>query len=102
VRVGVEDPVEHDLTEQAVQQVPRQRGPRSGGQARRGGQQRAAVQVLHHQHRLAAVRRVGRGHPEAAVPGGSCRRGHVLRLDPQVQFLIQRDGEAPGQVDGAD
>ncbi len=101
MRVGVEDPVEHDLTEQAVQQDAGQRGPRFGGQARRGGQQRAAVEVLHHQHPLAAVRLVRRRHPEVFVPGGCRCRRHVLRLDPQVEFLTQRGGEALGQVDGA-
>jgi hypothetical protein len=100
--VGVEDPVEHDLAEQRVEQAPRQRSSRFGRQARRGRQERSAVEILHHHHSLTAVRLVRCGHADVPVPGGGRGddRRHVPRFDPQVQFLAQRAGEPLRQRDG--
>ena len=104
VGVGVEGPVEHHLPEQAVEQLAGKRLPRFRGQPGRSGKQRSASEELHDEHPLAAVRLIRRWHPDGFVPGGrrGRHRGHVSRLDPQVEFLAQRVGESLGEVDRAD
>jgi hypothetical protein len=99
----VERPVDHDLAEQAVEQRAGQRGALLGGQVSAGRGQRAAVEVLHDEHRFAAQRRVRNRNLDAApVRRRGGHRRHVARLYPQVEFLAQRVGEPLRQLYGAD
>jgi hypothetical protein len=104
----VEDPAEHDLPEQAAKQRPREGLPvqSTGIDERPGGVQGEPIQPLHHQHPLGAQLRVQGRQPHRGVGSGRgrrrCHRGHVARLDAEVEFLAERGGEATGQVDGAD
>jgi hypothetical protein len=104
VGVGVEDPVEHDLAQQDVQQGPGQRVAVEAalGERRPGGGQGRAVQPLHDQHPLGAARLVRPGDHHAPVGGGGRHRRQVARLDAEVQLLADRAGEAGGQLTRAD
>ena len=87
MRVGVEDAVDDDLPQQAVQQVAGQ--PVAVAVGGCGLAQRLPVEPLHDQHPPGAQVVVGpRDHYPGRV-GGRAHRGEVSRLDPEVQFLAQ-------------
>jgi hypothetical protein len=104
--VGVEHTVEHDLPQHELQQAAGQRLPVKGlvGDDLVGGSQRRPVQPLHDQDPFGAQRPMRDGDPHRAVPAGARgrHRRHVARLDPEVQLLADRVGEAVGQVADAD
>jgi hypothetical protein len=95
--------VQHDLVEQGRQQLPGQlvAVQAAFGDDRPGLTQRGAVQPLHDQHPLAAQRLVRDRDPHGAV-GRRRHRGHVGRLDAEVELLADGVGEADGQLAGAD
>lgn len=101
--VGVEDPVDHDLPQEAVQEAAGQRGLVAGEHAGLDRRQWLAVEAFHHQHPPGGHRldRHGDPHTGAAPQGrGGGDRGHVALLDAQVEFLAQGIAESVRQVDG--
>jgi hypothetical protein len=99
MRVGVEDTVDDDLPQQAVEQVTGQPLAIAVNQRVRGGlAQRLPVEPLHDQHPPGAQVVVGPRDHYPVRAGGRAHRGEVPRLDPEVQFLTQRGGEPLGQL----
>jgi hypothetical protein len=100
MRVGVEDTVDDDLPQQAVEQVAGQ--PLAVAVGRPGLAQRLPVEQFHDEHPPGAQVVVGtRDHYPVRVSGGA-NGGEIPRLDPEVQFLAQRGGEALGQLRHSD
>lgn len=103
MRNGVEDPVDHDLPQEAVEEAAGQRVPVGGQHAGLDRREGLAVQAFHDQDAPG-----GHGpdrdrdpHPCAAPQGrGGGDRGHVALLDAQVEFLAQGIAESVSQVDG--
>jgi hypothetical protein len=98
MRVSVEDAVDDDLPQQAIEQGSGE--PLAVAVGGCGLAQRLPVEPLHHQHAAGAEVMVGpRDHDPVRAGGrpvGGMDRREVPRLEPEVQFLAQRGGEALG------
>src|SRR5215469_14440951 len=108
MRVSVEDTVDHDLAQQAVQQCPRQLASVDTAlcDERVRATERDTIEKLHHQDALGCevVEQSWQTHlvRRTVLNGRGRDGGEVARLDVEVQLLAQRRGKSVGQVDNAE